>query len=347
MTQLLKTEDNYWLRRYIQEKATSLKSQQAYEEELNSRLSQLLYIYNKDLKRWYGRFASNLGIPADEASKMLKDIEYKSFEMTLSEFRQKAIDGGYEQQLNTEYFKSQIARLKQLKKQLIVEATDLCKTETQNFENEMVNEFQHTYLHDIYNMQSKKMQFESNFTTYSSKQLRHVLGKPWVEDADGKRRNFSERIWGSYVDKLPDQLTESVLRSTLTGASYSKVMKEFKTRFVGVKNAHIHRLVVTEMGHVQEEASAQAYKSQGQEKYQYVSVLERRTCDICGHLDRMIFDVKDRKVGVNYPLIHPNCRCTTVPYDEENDDGSGHRWSENGVIDDISFDEWKNKYANN
>ncbi|GFZ27252.1 minor capsid protein [Lactobacillus corticis] len=49
-------------------------------------------------------------------------------------------------------------------------------------------------------------------------------------------------------------------------------------------------------------------------QYQYLATLESHTCDQCAHLDGRIFYVKNKVEGLNYPLIHPYCRCTTVPY---------------------------------
>ncbi|MCL0330602.1 minor capsid protein [Apilactobacillus xinyiensis] len=329
---------DYWLRRFIQEKALSIKSSQDYELALNKRLDQLLSIFDRDIKRWYKRFSVDLGIPMDKVVQMLNGIEYKDFNMTLEEFKEKAIKGGYEQQLNSEYFKSQIARLKQLESQFKSEAKDLYSIEQLKMQDELVNQYQHTYLHDIYNIQDYKGMFEANFTQYSPEQLRYVIAKPWNKDG----KDFSKRIWGTYTEELPSQLTDSLLRSTLTGASYTKVQKDFRERFTGVRSNHVHRLVVSEMAHVQEEASAEAYKSQDVEKYKYLATLERNTCSLCGHLDGSIFKMSERITGKNYPIMHPYCRCTTVPY-MEGLPATKKRWSEDGLVDNMSFDEWKHK----
>lgn len=337
---------DYWLRRFIREKAVSIKSQQRYEEEVNKRLNQLLYIYDKDLKAWYRRFSYDLNIPKDETASILKDIEYKHFTMTLKEFKEKAIEGGHEKELNSEYFKSQIARLNQLEAQLKQQATQLFSVEKLKFQDEMINQFDHTYLHDTYNIQSYKGKFDANFATFDRNELRYVLSQPWIKDGEGKERNFSERIWGNYVDELPEQLMDSMLRNVLTGANYGKIQREFRQRFNGVKSKQIHRLVITEMGHVQEEASAQSYVQQDVEKYQYIATLENRTCSQCAELDLKVFNVKDRQTGLNYPVMHPHCRCTTVPYIAENDDVTDKRWTKQGTVDDLTFDEWRQKYAN-
>jgi hypothetical protein len=68
---------------------------------------------------------------------------------------------------------------------------------------------------------------------------------------------------------------------------------------------------------------------------------------VCGVLDYQVFNVKDIERGVNYPLAHPNCRCTTTPYIPEMDEIKGTRFArdpETGAkmkVPKMSFDEWK------
>ena len=66
------------------------------------------------------------------------------------------------------------------------------------------------------------------------------------------------------------------------------------------------------------EATAKAYEELEVEKYQYSSALDKRTCEHCGALDGEIFKLVDRTVGVNASPIHPLCRCTELPYIEDN-----------------------------
>ncbi|GFZ26619.1 minor capsid protein [Lactobacillus corticis] len=121
-----------------------------------------------------------------------------------------------------------------------------------------------------------------------------------------------------------------------------------------IANKQLHRLVITEMGHAAEQATAQFYKDSDIEQYQYLATLESHTCDQCAHLDERIFYVKDKVEGLNYPLIHPYCRCTTVPYIKDlpdvqsrwyrGKDGKGH-WMKNKDSsqnsNSLSFSEWK------
>lgn len=122
-------------------------------------------------------------------------------------------------------------------------------------------------------------------------------------------------------------------------------------RFQDIKKKDIHRLVVSEMGHVNEEATLRAYEESGIEKYEYMATLESHTCDICARLDGHIFKLSDRRDGINYPIIHPRCRCTTIPHIDGLPE-TGERWMRDAdtgkgkLVKSISFKEWNRKYGN-
>ena len=145
---------------------------------------------------------------------------------------------------------------------------------------------------------------------------------------------------------MPEVLTDVMFRSTALGYSYNRVERMLKDRFQGVVNSNIHRLVVTEMGHAAEQATAKFYKDSDIDQYQYLATLETHTCEVCAHLDGRIFYVKDEKDGVNYPLIHPYCRCSTVPYMKGLPDIET-RWYRDPITGkskwtrNMSFNEWK------
>lgn len=61
------------------------------------------------------------------------------------------------------------------------------------------------------------------------------------------------------------------------------------------------------------EGQLEAYKSAGIEEYQFAAALSERTCDTCGGLDGETFPISQARAGDNYPPIHANCRCTTIP----------------------------------
>ena len=204
----------------------------------------------------------------------------------------------------------------------------------------LARQYQNSYYLHAYDKYRATGQLDIKLNHFNEQQLENIVYRPW------KGSDFSKRIWKEYTEILPDEVTDALLRGTLFGYSPNKVVKMMRDRFQKVSERDLHRLVITEMVHAAEEATAQFYKDSDIEQYQYLATLESHTCDQCAHLDERIFNVKDKKEGINYPLIHPYCRCTTVPYDKDLPDVET-RWSrdpETGkrtYVKDMSYSEWK------
>lgn len=77
------------------------------------------------------------------------------------------------------------------------------------------------------------------------------------------------------------------------------------------------RLVRTETAHFLSEGQKEAYRVAGIGKYRYLAALSERTCEKCASLDNKVFDLDEATEGVNYPVMHPNCRCVTITADAE------------------------------
>lgn len=67
--------------------------------------------------------------------------------------------------------------------------------------------------------------------------------------------------------------------------------------FQDVSKKDIHRLVTTEFGHINEEATAKGYEESGIDQYEYMATLESHTCMVCAHLDGQIFKTGTAKRG--------------------------------------------------
>ncbi|MDF7683513.1 minor capsid protein [Lactobacillus sp. ESL0679] len=337
---------NYWKNRQLELKQRQLDNATDYEAALRSRMKMLFNEIQKETDKFLARYAANNDIKVSAARKLLAHINTTNWQMTLKEFEEKAKAGGFDKELDNEYFKSRIARLEDINKQLQELGGKFADKETDNMGNALANQFQDTYLHQNYNWQDSHNSFSVDFTHFNETQLKQIANQPW------QGSNFSKRIWKNYHDVLPNQLTDALLRGTLLGYSADRVTRMLKDRFADVTNNQIHRLVVTEMGHAAENATAEFYEDSKIEQYEYMATLESHTCEQCGLLDGKVFNVKDRVDGENYPLIHPYCRCTTVPYDDTLPDIET-RWMrdpETGkgrLVNNMSFNEWKKQYVDN
>lgn len=335
----------YWRQRALFAKKKQLEASADYEAAMQSRLRDLEHDFEKEALGYLQRYANENNVGLKQAASVLGNINSTKWSMTLEEFERKAKAGGYEKELNAEYYKSRIFRLQQLHEQMVEFSKKYGMAEQVRMQTGLAKQYQNSYYLDAYNKYRATGQLDIKLNHFNEQQLENIVYRPW------KGSDFSKRIWKEYTEVLPDELTDALLRGTLFGYSPSKVVRMMRDRFQKVSERDLHRLVITEMGHAAEEATAQFYKDSNIEQYQYLATLESHTCDQCAHLDERIFNVKDKKEGINYPLIHPYCRCTTVPYDKDLPDIET-RWSrepktgKGTYVKDMSFNQWKQTVIN-
>ena len=114
---------------------------------------------------------------------------------------------------------------------------------------------------------------------------------------------------------------------------------------LGAFSSSTVRLVMTESAHFANEGIAAALGELKFGEYKYIASSEEGTCEICESLDGKVFAFRDKAPGVNFPPIHPNCRCTVSPRvagdftgDRMGGPGEYGEWLEKNVKDDIIED---------
>ena len=335
-----KRNRDYWKRRFLYEKEQQLQNTAEYEAAMRARLKEVEQVLEQEVDYWLKRCAANQEITIKDARKLLPTIGTRDWHMTLKEFKAKAKAGGFDKELDAEYFRSQLSRLENIDEQLTSLLAQYATAETDKMGKSLSNQYQQTYMHSIYLTQIEKAKLSSSFANVNEYQVKAIVHKPW------RGSDFSKRIWKNYTEVLPNELGDALLRGSVLGHSHEQIFKMMRQRLKDVEDFQLHRLIITEMGHVAETATADAYKEEGVEQYQYLATLESHTCDECAHLDEKVFDLKDKVEGLNYPLIHPYCRCTTMPY-INGLPNSSERWARNsetgkgGYVDNMTFNEWK------
>lgn len=331
---------DYWKKRVLYAKQKELNNSADFEDAMRYRLKSLQNEIIKEARKYITRYAETNNVSIEKATKILATIDSSKFDMTLEEFKAKAKAGGYEKELDSAYFKTRIARLKQLYAQYEKLASKYADKEEDQLGFELAKQYNETYLLQHYNRYRVVGSYGINLAHFNEQQIKDIVYQPW------QGGNFSKRIWNNYTKVLPEVLTDRLLRATLMGYSPYEMEKEMRGAFQGVTDKQLHRLVVTEMGHAAEQATDQFYKDSNIDKYQYLATLESHTCDTCRSLDGKIFPVKKAVAGENYPLIHPYCRCTTMPYIEDLPPLQT-RWYRNpvtgkgGWIDNMTFKQWQ------
>ena len=145
--------------------------------------------------------------------------------------------------------------------------------------------------------------FGKNFYAINSEVVKQFVDVPWCNG-----ENFSTRIWND-TQKLAQYLSQDLAQGFARGDSYDKLVRNLRQRFGRVNRKDAYRLVYTEGTYVMAEATMQPFKDIF-EKYRLSPVLDGKTCPICQGLREQVFLISERQPGVNFPPIHPWCRCS-------------------------------------
>lgn len=299
--------------RSIASKSQSLEAAEQYEKDASKRLRLAAKEIAKQRDEFIKKYAEEDGtLTFSEATKLFSKAEQENWYVGLEEWislaRESARSGKYDDYLNLEYYNSQIGRLSAYQKQLELVMAQVAGHETKQLEKALELQYEEAYYKSVYNIQDGKRNYTEDFTKIDTDMLKKVVNKPWAGS------DFSDRVWGNYTKRLPDMLTNAMSRTIATGGTSADIEREMSLVLKKFSKYEVHRLVNTEFGNMQEKGTLEGYIESGVSKYEWLSVLESHTCEICGKMDGQTYSVKLAKVGVNYPLIHPLCRCTTGPY---------------------------------
>ena len=157
------------------------------------------------------------------------------------------------------------------------------------------------------NLAAEQMGFGKSFYTYDASVIKATVGKAWANE-----QSFSERIWGNR-QKLASYLNDDFAKAVARGASYEQVIRELGTRFENVSKRDMRRLVFTEGTYVFNEAHAQTHE-QMFDHYTLSTASDKGVCKQCRETEEQTrkepVPFKDRSPGVNFPPLHPGCRCS-------------------------------------
>lgn len=153
------------------------------------------------------------------------------------------------------------------------------------------------------NAAAETLGFGTNFYKNNPDITRLFVNVPWCNGL-----SFSERIWND-AEKLANYLSTDIAQGFARGDSYDKLVKQLMQRFGNVTRNDAYRLIYTEGTYVAAESSTYPFKEDF-EKYRLSIVDDGNACPICRGVAESVFYIKDRQPGVNFPPLHPWCRCS-------------------------------------
>ena len=308
----------------------------------------------KEVEAFIGRYAMNGGLGVSEAKKHLSPSELRGFKDELRGWIALVKDlKGASHEVTRAYLDTYLNRLIKLAARVKVSRLEALMESIREHAIEIGVEQDDLFfskmepsVNEAYDYVSYDLDIEQGFSNgLNPIQLDLLFKQRWMDGS------FSSRIWKD-KDTLLKHLNTTLLQGIALGHSPRRIARDLESR-VGSSRVACERVARTEVLHFFNEATYKAYKEHGVEQYRFVASLDERTCPICGGLDGRIFKLSERQEGINYPTMHPNCRCTTIAYSPIYE-GVGEkgtrvaRSKEGGLYEvpsDMTYEEWKRRFV--
>lgn len=337
---------DYWRRRFeLLEEAQNRKGKRYYRD-LEKAYVQTMREIEKDISRWYSRFAENNEVTLVEAKKLLKSDELREFKWTVDEYikygKENAIHQQWMKELENASARVHISRLESLQIQLQQHVEVLYNGHIEGFERLMKEVYQDQYYHTAFEIQKA---FNVGFTMQvpDERMLTRIISKPWT--ADGL--TFSRRIWRD-KNLLLDTLHTEMIQAFARGESPDRLIRVISQK-MDTSRYNAARLVQTESAFFSASAQEEAFKELDVERYEIVATLDSRTSDICQSMDGKVFKMSDFEPGVTASPFHPRCRSTQVPFYPDDYDSKRFSRGIDGKVEyipsNIKYTEWEKRFV--
>ncbi len=291
-----------------------------------------------DAQRIFRTFANRFNLTDAEAQAALAEplgrAEFDLLRIRIARMPEGAAKTALEIRVNSGAYAYRISRIEALRENIAIEMARV----SQVLEDELTGQLRFTAV-EGYNRRLFDLQRQTGdaFAVPDIYGLKVAIDTPWAG------ANYSSRIWGAR-DALASELQDVISSGFLSGKANARVAQEIRDRF-SVSFRDVERLVRTETSYIAGQADKQAYRDLGIEEYEFITTLDSRTCKFCAPLDGSRHPVGAAEVGVNYPPIHPNCRCTTGMADDQPATGYRRGRDANGksvlLPADMTYAEWQ------
>lgn len=345
-------EKSYWEKRSELTLIQNEKSVLQYEKDLKNAYQATIKQITKEIEAFYGRYAKENKISLADARKRLTPNELIDFnkqsKIYLDEVERlgdKAFTAEYRSYLKELSGKAYVSRLEELTANIRHNLETLATEYNTGLGQTLTEAYQDGFYRTMFDIQ-KQAKLGVSFTTPGDKQLETAIRERWLG------QNYSERIWAN-KNRMLMNLEQTLSQEFVRGRNPREVSKDFADKMnTSYRNAQ--RLIRTELNYISNKGSMKAYKeSEVVDQYQYLATLDSRTSDICSEMDGKIFDLKEGKVGVNLPPLHPHCRSTTIPYFPDDEIApliesriARDKQGKSYIVDsNVSYKEWVQEHA--
>lgn len=286
-----------------------------------------------DIQRILIKFADDNELTLDQARQFLSSSEYsrwkKSIKQYLADIEAEGENSKMILELNTLSAKSRINRKEQLLAEIDKEMSTLASQTNKEIKKHLTDVLVTNYYRGHYSIQ-KTVGLGFNVSTINHDLVKRIIEYPW------STKMYSKTIWDN-IDKMTETLRKELASGFIDGSSIQKMVKRIDD-VLGKGKYVTERLVRTEAKYFTQQAQLMSYKKLGIDEYYYKGA----GCSKCAMVNNQKFKLEEAEVGVNFPPMHPNCKCHIVAvttmslFDMKRD-----------VVPldkNIKFKEWKEKF---
>lgn len=325
--------DSYWHQRQTladaamekDERALSIRVHNAYESELRR--------LNREIAEYYQRYGEN-GVL--EYHRLMETMDAKDCELLIrdcDEFLRQHPD----MQSIVDVRKSiyQLNRLEGLQASARLHLYQATGDVVQRIDNHIVRQSLRGA-----NTAAEAMGFGRSFYSMDSDAVRRFVDTVWTGNT-----SYSQRIWDN-TETLASYVAQDMSKALARGDSYQRIAKALEKRFVDVPQSSLMRLVYTEGTYVSRMAQVEELKREGFDSYTIEVVHDERACEECEGVNGSTFRFEDMQVGVNFPPLHPYCRCQIAPAVDDWDAWESEQIDRDKVRKVLGFSEGEGELEN-
>ena len=297
--------DTYWSKR-LQELDVSLsKDEKQLFSELSKYYEQEYAALDKEIAAYYAKYGEENVIAFRTLLLELPDADKQLLLQNMDEFAKQYPEFADLLPVRESIYK--LNRLEGLQTSIVLQQLKIGAIEQSKFREH----FEKQAL-KYANYAAEQLGFGTNFYRIDSEMLQVVIGNPWCNGKD-----FSERIWANR-EALAQTLQNEIANGLIRGEDYKTMSRILQQKFENTSQKQADRLVFTEDTYLSNEAKIRPFeRNAAYTHYEYLCVEDHRTCETCRALSGQTFEISKRNAGLNFPPMHPWCRCTVMPVVED------------------------------
>lgn len=294
---------SYWQKRQQQLSKQLEKDEEKLKKRLSSYFDTEYRKLEKQIAAYYKQYGTDNVIQYRRLMESLPDADKRLLIEQMDEFAKKYPEYAHLLPVRESIYK--LNRLEGLQYSVRMQQLEIGSAE-----NEQITEHLNRQAMRGANAAAETMGFGKNFYSNNPDITKLFVNIPW---SNGE--NFSQKIWNN-TTKLANYLNSDIAQGIARGDSYDRLVRKVRERFSSVSRSDAYRLIYTEGTYVMAESTMQPF-TEDFEKYRLSTVGDGNVCSICRGVSEETFDIADRQPGVNFPPLHPWCRCTfTIEVDD-------------------------------